>query len=133
MNSGTPHRRVLIVGGGGRELALAWKIASSPLVEEVICAPGNAGTLSVGRNVDVAANDIDGLVALARSEGVGLVVIGPEDPLVGGLADRLRAEDILLSLKPIILVPAFLFFGGQGNNIENLFFGDRLTQVVKGV
>jgi len=87
--------KVLVVGGGGREHALAWKIASSPLVEEVICAPGNAGTRAVGRNVDVAANDIPGLVALARSEGVGLVVIGPEDPLVGGLADRLRAENIL--------------------------------------
>lgn len=82
--------KVLVVGSGGREHALAWKIAQSPLVSEVITAPGNAGTAEVGRNVEVAPTDIDGLVALAQSEGVGLVVVGPEDPLVLGIADRLR-------------------------------------------
>ncbi len=82
--------RVLIVGGGGREHTLAWKIAGSPLVTEVLCAPGNAGTAEVARNVDVAASDLAGLVRLAKQEEVDLVVIGPEDPLVGGLADRLR-------------------------------------------
>ena len=81
--------KVLVVGGGGREHALAWKIARSPLVGEVVCAPGNAGTAAIGRNADVAANDLDGLVRLATEEAVGLVVVGPEDPLCAGLADRL--------------------------------------------
>ena len=82
--------RVLVVGGGGREHALAWKIAQSPLVAEVLCAPGNAGTAAEARNVDVAANDQAGLLALARHEAVDLVVVGPEEPLCAGLADRLR-------------------------------------------
>jgi phosphoribosylamine--glycine ligase len=63
-------------------------------VDEVLCAPGNAGTERVARNVDVAAGDLDGLVRLAESEGVGLAVIGPEDPLVAGLADRLRDRGV---------------------------------------
>ncbi|MEW6071796.1 MAG: phosphoribosylamine--glycine ligase [Planctomycetota bacterium] len=86
--------KVLVVGGGGREHALAWKIAQSPEVEEVICAPGNAGTSRAGRNAAVAASDLDGQVRLARQEKVGLVVVGPEDPLCTGLADRLREEGI---------------------------------------
>ncbi|MFT5153083.1 MAG: phosphoribosylamine--glycine ligase, partial [Planctomycetota bacterium] len=86
--------KVLVVGSGGREHALCWKIAQSPLVEEVICAPGNSGTSEVARNVDVSATDKAGIVQLAQSEGVGLVVIGPEDPLCDGLADDLRAQDI---------------------------------------
>ena len=86
--------KVLVVGSGGREHALCWKIAQSPLVKEVLACPGNAGTERVGRNVDVAATDIDGIVALAREERVGLVVVGPEDPLCAGLADRLREAGI---------------------------------------
>ncbi len=87
-------RKVLVVGGGGREHALAWKIARSPLVSEVLCAPGNAGTRADGRNVAVAADDLDGIVRLAVEEECGLVVIGPEDPLCNGLADRLRARGL---------------------------------------
>ena len=86
--------KVLVVGGGGREHTLAWKIARSPLVREVLCAPGNAGTARVARNVDVKANDVNGLVRLAKAEEVDLVVVGPEDPLVAGLADRLRERGI---------------------------------------
>jgi phosphoribosylamine--glycine ligase len=86
--------KVLVVGGGGREHALCWKIADSPLVSEVLCAPGNAGTARVGRNLDVSANDLDGIVAAAQREGVGLVVVGPEEPLCAGLADRLRDAGI---------------------------------------
>ena len=93
--------KVLVVGGGGREHALAWKIRSSDLVEEVLVAPGNAGTAGDGRNVDVrnvdvGAEDVDGLVALAKAEGVELCVIGPEAPLCAGLGDRLRAEGLLV-------------------------------------
>ncbi len=88
--------RILVAGGGGREHALAWKIASSPLVEEVLCAPGNAGTAEVGRNVAVSAGDLDGMVRLAQAEKVGLVVVGPEEPLCLGLADRLREKGFLV-------------------------------------
>lgn len=83
--------KVLVVGGGGREHALCWKLAQSPQLTELLCAPGNGGTAQVARNVDVAADDVAGLVRLAQSEAIDLVVVGPEDPLVGGLADELRA------------------------------------------
>ena len=86
--------RVLVVGGGGREHALTWTLKSSPLVDEVSCAPGNAGTADLGRNLDVAADDVDGLVAAAVAEAVDLVVVGPEAPLVLGLVDRLEAAGI---------------------------------------
>jgi len=86
--------KVLVVGGGGREHALCWKIARSPLLGELLCAPGNAGTERIARNVPVAAKDVDGIVRLAREERVGLVVVGPEEPLCAGLADRLRAADV---------------------------------------
>jgi len=82
--------KILIVGGGGREHALAWKCAASPRVDEVVVAPGNAGTaLEPGvRNAAVAAEDVAGLLALARKERVGLTIVGPEVPLVAGLVDR---------------------------------------------
>ena len=81
--------KVLVIGGGGREHALAWKLAASPRVEEVLLAPGNAGTaLESGcRNVAVSAADLAGLVALARDEQVGLTIVGPEGPLVAGVVD----------------------------------------------
>lgn len=85
--------KVLVVGSGGREHALVWKVASSPLVEEVLCAPGNAGIAAQEKTrvLPVALEDLDGLTALAKKHGVGLAVIGPEAPLCLGLADRLRA------------------------------------------
>ncbi|MEX1024909.1 MAG: phosphoribosylamine--glycine ligase [Planctomycetota bacterium] len=86
--------KVLVVGGGGREHALAWKLAQSADVEEVLCAPGNAGTREVARNLDVGADDVEGLVRAASTEGVGLVVVGPEGPLVAGITDRMRAAGI---------------------------------------
>jgi phosphoribosylamine--glycine ligase len=86
--------KVLVVGSGGREHALCWSLAASPLVTEVICAPGNAGIAAEVRCVGVKADDIEGLVALARAEQVGLVMVGPEVPLVLGLVDRLRALGI---------------------------------------
>lgn len=81
--------RVLIIGGGGREHALAWKCAQSPLVNEVLCAPGNAGTTAEAgvRNVDIEADDIEALVELAANSSVGLSIVGPEAPLVAGLVD----------------------------------------------
>jgi len=79
--------KVLVIGGGGREHALAWKAACSPRVDEVLVAPGNAGTATEPRcrNVAVAADDVPGLVALARAEQVGLTIVGPEAPLVAGV------------------------------------------------
>ena len=81
--------RVLIIGGGGREHALAWKCAQSPLVAEVLCAPGNAGTaVETGvRNIDIAADDIDALVRFAAEESIELSIVGPEAPLVAGIVD----------------------------------------------
>jgi phosphoribosylamine---glycine ligase len=84
--------RVLVVGGGGREHALAWRLAQSPLVDELLVAPGNAGIASVARCVAVPADDIPGIVALVEGERIELTVVGPEAPLVAGLADELAAR-----------------------------------------
>lgn len=88
--------KVLIVGSGGREHALAWKCATVARVSEVLVAPGNAGTVREPkvRNVAVAAEDIRGLVALARSEKVNLTIIGPEAPLVAGIVDEFAAAGL---------------------------------------
>jgi phosphoribosylamine--glycine ligase len=88
--------KVLVAGSGGREHALAWKCAQSPEVDEVLVAPGNAGTaIEPGlRNVPVAAEDIDGLLDLARAEAVGLTIIGPEVPLVAGVVDRFQENGL---------------------------------------
>lgn len=86
--------RVLLVGSGGREHALAWKISRSPLVEKLWITPGNPGTAQVGENLDFAVNDQDGIIGFAKSHGVDLVVVGPEDPLVEGLADRCADAEI---------------------------------------
>jgi phosphoribosylamine--glycine ligase len=88
--------KVLVIGGGGREHALAWKLGQSPRVDEVIVAPGNAGTAREPgmRNAAVAVTDIDGLVSLAKAEGVGLTVVGPEVPLVAGVVDRFIREGL---------------------------------------
>ncbi len=84
--------KVLVVGGGGREHALAWAVGRSPDVQQVLVAPGNAGTAHERRttNVDVSADDIPGLVELARSSGVDMTIIGPEAPLVAGVVDAFQ-------------------------------------------
>ncbi len=88
--------KVLVIGGGGREHALAWKLAQSPRVSEVLVAPGNAGTATEAkcRNVLVAATDIPGLVSLARKEGVELTIVGPEGPLVAGVVDEFQSAGL---------------------------------------
>ncbi|MEN5116660.1 phosphoribosylamine--glycine ligase [Luteimonas sp. TWI662] len=89
-------KKVLVIGSGGREHALAWKLAQSPQVGDVLVAPGNAGTAREAgcRNVDVAATDLDALLALARDEDVAFTVVGPEAPLVAGVVDRFRAAGL---------------------------------------
>jgi phosphoribosylamine--glycine ligase len=86
--------KVLVIGSGGREHALAWQLGKSAGVDEVLVAPGNAGTATEPRmrNVDVAAHDIEGLLALARAEAVGFTMVGPEVPLVAGVVDSFKAE-----------------------------------------
>src|ERR1700722_5032539 len=88
--------KVLIVGGGGREHALAWKCAQSPRVDEVLVAPGNAGTESEPRvrNVNIAATDTGRLIELARRENVELTIIGPEAPLVAGITDAFQSSGL---------------------------------------
>ena len=85
--------KILVIGSGGREHALAWKLAQSRRVSEVIVAPGNAGTAAEPqcRNAPVRADDLDGLLELAEAEDVALTVVGPEVPLVAGVVDRFRA------------------------------------------
>ncbi|MGN6314245.1 MAG: phosphoribosylamine--glycine ligase [Rhodanobacteraceae bacterium] len=88
--------KVLVIGSGGREHALAWKLAQSPRVSEVLVAPGNAGTAREKRmrNIAIAATDVEGLLTLARHERVDLTVVGPEAPLVAGIVDKFRASDL---------------------------------------
>jgi phosphoribosylamine--glycine ligase len=88
--------KILVIGSGGREHALAWKLRQSPRVSEVLVAPGNAGTaLEAGvRNLDIAASDIDALLHCAKRENVALTVVGPEVPLVAGIVDRFSAAGL---------------------------------------
>jgi len=86
--------RVLVLGSGGREHALAWKLAQSPLCEALFCGPGNPGTASCAQNVPVRLTDPTDVVSVARALDVNLVVVGPEAPLVAGVADALRSVGI---------------------------------------
>src|SRR6516162_5818309 len=86
--------RVLVVGSGGREHALAWSIGASPLVDALYCAPGNAGIAEEAECVAIRATDIAGLVGLCRRERIDFVIVGPEAPLALGLVDALEAEGI---------------------------------------
>src|SRR5262245_47038249 len=86
--------RILVVGGGGREHALVWRLARDRSVSEVLAAPGNPGIAEAARCVDVRADDHAGLIELARHEPVDLVVVGPEAPLVAGLADAMEGSGV---------------------------------------
>ena len=79
--------KILLLGSGGREHALAWKIAQSPKVEKLYIAPGNAGTTAVGENVNIKATDFEAISAFALKEDIAMVIVGPEDPLVKGIYD----------------------------------------------
>lgn len=92
---------ILLLGSGGREHALAWKIAQSARVSQLFIAPGNAGTARVGCNVPIAATDFEAIADFAEREAVDMIVVGPEDPLVRGIVDYFRAHPRLASL-PVI-------------------------------
>ena len=92
---------ILIIGGGGREHALAWKMAQSPQLEKLFIAPGNAGTAEVGTNVPIGVEDFEGIKKLVLKEGIDLVVVGPEAPLVAGVVDFFK-EDPELENIPVI-------------------------------
>jgi phosphoribosylamine---glycine ligase len=83
----TPRMKVLVIGSGGREHALCWKLRQSPRVTDLFCAPGNAGTEALGRNVAIPVGDIDGLAKFAASTGIDLTVVGPDDALAAGIVD----------------------------------------------
>ena len=85
---------ILVVGGGGREHTLVWKIAQSPMVDQIYCAPGNAGTASLASNVSISAEDIDGLLDFAKENQIDLTVVGPEAPLVAGIVDAFEAQGL---------------------------------------
>src|ERR1700691_1927155 len=86
--------RILVVGSGGREHALAWAIAASPLVDRVYCAPGNAGIAEDAECVPIGAMDFPAIIAFCKQAAIDLVVVGPEAPLVAGLVDALESEGI---------------------------------------
>ena len=85
-------RRILLLGSGGREHALAWKIAQSEKVEKLFVAPGNAGTAEVGENVNIKADDFEAIKSFVVEQGINMVVVGPEDPLVKGIYDELKND-----------------------------------------
>jgi phosphoribosylamine---glycine ligase len=86
--------KVLIIGSGGREHALAWKLAQSARVTKVYCAPGNAGTAGLGENVDIGVGEIDALAAFAKRENIGLTVVGPDDALAAGIVDLFENQGL---------------------------------------
>ena len=94
-------KRILLLGSGGREHALSWKIAQSPKVEKLFIAPGNAGTSKVGENVAVKADDFDAIKEFVIANNVNMVVVGPEDPLVKGIYDYFKADTALRDV-PVI-------------------------------
>ena len=93
--------KILLLGSGGREHALAWKIAQSPKVEKLFIAPGNAGTKEVGENVSIKVTDFDSIAAFVLEKGVDMVVVGPEDPLVKGIYDYFQGSEALKGIAVI--------------------------------
>ena len=86
--------RILVVGSGGREHALAWKLKQSPQVEQMFCAPGNAGTAALAENVSITTGDLTGLARFAKQNRISLTVVGPDDPLAAGIVDLFRSQNL---------------------------------------
>src|SRR5881227_1186854 len=86
--------KILIIGSGGREHALAWKLRQSPHAERIFCAPGNGGTWEIAENVAIPASDLEALVRFAKENRIDLTVVGPDDPLAAGIVDLFTAEKL---------------------------------------
>src|SRR4030042_7148154 len=86
--------KVLVVGGGGREHALVWKIAQSPRVTKIYCAPGNAGISGQATLVPIKASDLNGLLEFALKEGIDMTIVGPEEPLTKGIVDLFESKGL---------------------------------------
>src|SRR5437016_10292423 len=84
--------KILVIGSGGREHALAWRLKQSPYADRIFCAPGNAGTAEIGENVAISASDLGPLVRFAKENRVNLTVVGPDDPLAAGIVDLFASE-----------------------------------------
>ena len=93
--------KILLLGSGGREHALAWKLAQSPKCETLYVAPGNAGTATVGQNVSIKADDFEALADFVENNRVDMVVVGPEDPLVKGIVDFFKKHPALQHVKMV--------------------------------
>ena len=93
--------KILLLGSGGRECAIAWKLSQSPLLEKLYIAPGNAGTAAYGENVDVSPMDFEAVGRLAAQEGIDMLIVGNEDPLVAGIADYFQSQPELEDVKVI--------------------------------
>ena len=93
--------RVLLLGSGGREHALAWKISESSILEELFIAPGNAGTKNHGKNVNLSVNDFEGIKDFVVENSIDIVIVGPEDPLVNGIADFFEADELLKDVSVV--------------------------------
>ena len=89
--------KVLLVGSGGREHTLAWKLSQSPELSKLFCAPGNSGTVALGENVPLRADDLEGLASFAESSGIDLTVVGPEAPLAAGIVDLFRSRGLRIA------------------------------------
>src|SRR5690348_9867264 len=86
--------KILVVGGGGREHAIVWKIAKNPFVKKIYCAPGNGGISALAECVPIKATDKAGIVRFSKEKGIDLVVVGPDDPLYAGMVDALQEAGI---------------------------------------
>ena len=86
--------KVLVIGKGGREHAIAWKLSQSALISQLLCAPGNAGTSKIASNVPIPETDVDGLLSFATQHGIDFTVVGPEAPLAEGIVDRFQAAGL---------------------------------------
>jgi phosphoribosylamine--glycine ligase len=104
--------KILIVGGGGREHALAWKLRQSPSAERIFCAPGNAGTAEIGENVAISTNDLASLVRFAKENRIDLTVVGPDDPLAAGIVDLFPRK-------------VYAFWADQNGRLESSKFSRR--------
>lgn len=87
-------QNVLVVGGGGREHALAWKLRQSPKVDNLYVAPGNGGTRQLAQNIDIETTNIGALIQFAKKENICLAVVGPDDPLALGIVDAFQEQDL---------------------------------------